>query len=386
MPEYQYIFADVLTKEKLGTLPLYGVSFSDYLAVDSTKAGTFTGSIRMDDRQYSAKQILDWTVPGRTQLWIERDRVLKWAGLIWSQTYQSDGRSMQLSGQTFPSYLSTVQWLNDNYVLFNGNDYFGSVERPWNHLRWPWHYIRNEMPGSSVASYYDVGVTLETKHVDPGSPNTRFDFFPRDFKYLQDYVQQMLKGDAEYRIRPFYDPNGTRVALFESHRKGGLGNTESAATNHSVLRYPGVISKYWMTNSASTAAHKVFGIGRAAGNLTITHTSADYTAGYMGMNLIKQYEATTQTTLASAADADLALTKPPIENPVYELAGENVDMSWQLGDRRKVIIDDPYRYPQGPVGGVVRIVGYQLSPESSSGVESLSLVIDDASKLVTLDV
>jgi hypothetical protein len=78
----------------------------------------------------------------------------------------------------------------------------------------------------------------------------------------------------------------------------------------------------------------------------------------------------------------LALTKPPIINPVYEVAGENVDMSWSVGDYRRVVIDDPFRYPDGPVAGTVRLIGYRLTPSSSQGPETLALVIDDESKLV----
>lgn len=379
MPEYQYIFDDILTRAKLGTLPLYGVSCSDFLSYDSTKPGNFTGTIRMDDRQYTPRQILDWTEPGKTRLWIERDGSLIWGGMIWTRTYQSDGRSMQLSGQTFASYPSSVFLdLTGFSVAIDG------LGAPFNILRFVWLYLRGELSGIPLSAFYNIGVTLEAFHSDPTVPNISTSWFGTDNKYLQQYTDEILRLDAEFRIRIFYSTTGVRTAQFESHRKGYLGTSAAASVDVPVLRYPGDISKYWMTDSASTAAHKILGLGTASGNATLRYIGADHPPGYVGLSMIKQYETNDSVTLQANVDTDVQLSKPPVVKPVYELSGDKVDMNFQLGDHRKVVIDDPYRYPDGPVAGTVRIMGWQLTPESSQGNESLSFTIDDTSKLVTI--
>lgn len=382
MPEYQYIFDDVLTRAKLGTLPLYGVSCSDFLSYDSTKPGNFTGTIRMDDRQYTSRQILDWTEPGKTRLWIERDGSLIWGGMIWTRTYQSDGRSMQLSGQTFASYPGTV------FLDFGGASVgIDGLGEPYSVLRLIWRYLRNELSGiPPLPTYYNIGVTLEAFHADPTVPNVTTTWNASDNKYLQAYVDELLGMNAEFRIRVFYSTTGVRTAQFESHKKGGLGTSAAASIDVPVLRYPGDISKYWMTDSTSVAAHKILGLGIASGNATLRYIGFDHPAGYVGLNLIKSYATDDQAILQANVDADVQLVKPPVVKPVYELSGDKVDMNFQLGDHRRVVIDDPYRYPDGPVAGTVRITGWQLSPESSLGNESLSLTIDDTSKLVTVGV
>lgn len=381
MPEYQYIFDDALTRAKLGTLPLYGVSCSDFLSYDSAKAGNFTGTIRMDDRQYTSKQILDWTQPGKTRLWVERDGTLVWGGLVWTRTYQSDGRSMQISGQTFTSYPSTVFLDTASGAIFYG----GSGATPSGVIRLAWQYLRNEISGESIPAYYNVGVTLEASHATGALPISG-GWFDDDNRYLQQYIDDLLKLDVEFRIRVFYSTTDVRTAQLETHRKGLLGTSTAAADIVPVLRYPGDISKYWMTDSATVAAHKVKGLGTASGNATETFIGSDYSAGYIGLTLIKSYQTNDFAVLSANVNADVQLLKPAVQKPVYELSGSSVDMSFQLGDHRKVIIDDPYRYPDGPVSGTVRIMGWQLTPESSSGNESLALTIDDTTKLVTVGV
>jgi hypothetical protein len=378
--EYRYIFDDAVTKQKLGTLPLYGVSWSDFLSLRSAKSGLFTGTIRMDNDSYNPALILAWTTPSRVRLWVERDGQLVWGGLIWTRTYQSDGRSMQISAQTFDSYPSKV-------IYQTSGPAFSGVDKPYNILRAVWHYFDGTLLGSTTRpAFYDIGVVTETYHADTTNSTAvvTVDWPGNDFHYLQDFVNDMLKMDAEYRIRCYYDATGVRSATFESHRVGGLGTPAANTNQYSVLRYPGIISKYWMTDSATEAAHLIAGQAQALGDAQLRSKQFGTPPG-IGLNIIRSYEVTSQAQLDAFVAVDLPTLQPPLQNPVYELAGENIDLSFNLGDYRRVVIDDPWRYPTGPVAGNVRIIGRQVTPESSDSVELVSLTVSDSTGLAPIN-
>src|SRR5688500_19807991 len=110
MPEYTYTFIDIPSQTKLETLPLYGVSASDVLLTGQggASAGAFTGSLRMDSDFSTVAEILDMTRPESTSVWMDRDDVPIWGGILWTRTYQSDGRDMQLNAQSLSSYLASA--------------------------------------------------------------------------------------------------------------------------------------------------------------------------------------------------------------------------------------------------------------------------------------
>jgi hypothetical protein len=353
---YSYIFDDAVSKQKRGTLPLYGVAFSDILSFDSIRSGQFTGTIRMDNDQYSAAKILDITTPGRVRLWVERDGQIIWGGIVWTRTYQSDGRSMQISAQTFPSYLRTVILQTATSLTVD------RIDAPHNILRVPWEYCINTLPegGGVIPAFYDIGVSLEPYHYNPadGIALAEVHWLQNADKYFSELAGDMLKLDAEFRIRTFYTSTPT-----------------VQTTDRGILKYPGNISKYWMTDAATDAAHLILGVGAREMSQQLTYKAFLTPPGF-GLNQIREYSATTMAELQTAVQHDLPLSQPPISTPVFELSGPAIDMSFNVGDWRHVVIDDPYRYPT-VVAADIRIMGWQLTPESSDGIERLALTIGD---------
>lgn len=374
--EYTYIFDDALTGVKRGVLPLYGVNFSDFLQIKQVRHGSFTGTIRMDNPLFTPEKILAIAKPGTTRIWVERDGVLIWGGLLWTHTYQSDGRSLQLSGQTFSSYLAATLYV----VVSPPDGVGGAIGWPHNIMRLPWLDLMDQ---PTHPARYNIGVTVEPFHSDGGG-TYNYNTGPNYQHYWQKYIDDMIKLDAECRIKIFYNTSGVRTALFESHFRGRLGIPITAATQYPILRYPGVISKYWMTENMSTAASKIVGFGQANGDSTIFYQGVSLPTGYFGVDFNKTYDTDNLTELIDFVETDLLDTRPPVINPVYELAGDDLPFDFKVGDRRRIVIDDPYRYPDGPMGGTIRIVGWQLTPESSESVEQLSLTIDDESTLTPI--
>ena len=97
---YTYYVADLLTGEIIGDLPLTGVGFTRVL----NAPGTFRGSLHTRDPRVLALAPRRLTEPGRTALYVDRDGVLVWGGIIWTTRYTADDGALELGAADFLSY------------------------------------------------------------------------------------------------------------------------------------------------------------------------------------------------------------------------------------------------------------------------------------------
>src|SRR4051794_13975626 len=101
MSTYRYILADLLTNNVLLELPFKGATFSRKL----NGAGNATFVFQLDSTGYDNQLILDSTITGRTAIYVERNNALVWGGILWTRLYESEGKTVQFTAQTFESYL-----------------------------------------------------------------------------------------------------------------------------------------------------------------------------------------------------------------------------------------------------------------------------------------
>lgn len=97
--DYRYFVADLLSNNVLAELPLTNVSFSRAIK----GAGTFTGSlpviVELDNIDaYTA------TMPGKMALYVTRNGICVWGGIIWSRSYDLTTKTLQINGNEFISY------------------------------------------------------------------------------------------------------------------------------------------------------------------------------------------------------------------------------------------------------------------------------------------
>ena len=104
--EYRYYVCDIMTGELLVEVPFRGVSYSRSL----NEAGNFSGEIAVTEDTYNLS-VYENTLPGKTSLYVVRNGVCVWGGIIWSRTYDLVSRTVSVSASEFPSYLSRrVVW------------------------------------------------------------------------------------------------------------------------------------------------------------------------------------------------------------------------------------------------------------------------------------
>jgi len=99
-PVYRYFTADLLTNEILEEIPFRGVSYQRAL----NGAGSFSGSIPTSE-QTNYLNLYSSTTPGNTALYIVRDGICVWGGIIWSRSYDVVQKTLSVNGSEFPSYL-----------------------------------------------------------------------------------------------------------------------------------------------------------------------------------------------------------------------------------------------------------------------------------------
>ena len=97
--EYRYFTTDLLTNQVLAEIPFRGVSFERSIKA----AGSFSGTIPVIP-DTSSMNLYDSTMPGKTALYIVRDGVCIWGGIIWNRSYDVVARSLSVSASEFTSY------------------------------------------------------------------------------------------------------------------------------------------------------------------------------------------------------------------------------------------------------------------------------------------
>lgn len=104
--EYRYFAYDLLTNELLAELPLTGVSYGRSLR----ESGSFSGSITANENTFNLNLYAN-TLPGKTALYVTRNGVCVWGGIIWTRSYNIVNKTLEISASEFTSYLyKRVLW------------------------------------------------------------------------------------------------------------------------------------------------------------------------------------------------------------------------------------------------------------------------------------
>ena len=104
--DYRYFLCDLLTNSLLVEIPFKSVSYSRSL----TEAGIFSGDIAITEDTYNLS-VYENTLPAKTALYVVRNGVCVWGGIIWGRTYSLVDKVLSITAAEFTSYLShRVVW------------------------------------------------------------------------------------------------------------------------------------------------------------------------------------------------------------------------------------------------------------------------------------
>lgn len=104
--QYRYFVHDLVSNDFLAEIPFSNVSYSRSLR----EAGSFSGDIPVIE-DTSGLGLYDNTLPGKTSLYVTRNGVCVWGGIIWTRSYNVKDRVLSVEGSEFTSYLhKRVAW------------------------------------------------------------------------------------------------------------------------------------------------------------------------------------------------------------------------------------------------------------------------------------
>lgn len=133
-PVYRYYTADLLTNEILAEIPLRGVSWERALK----GAGRFGGSIPVTEETDSIG-LYDVTMPGQTAIYVVRNGVCVWGGIIWSRDYNLNSKELSVSASEFQSYFYHRKvWKTWNHKFGATITWAGNDELSWVETRKNW--------------------------------------------------------------------------------------------------------------------------------------------------------------------------------------------------------------------------------------------------------
>ena len=97
---YRYFVTDIVSNTLLAEIPFQGVSYGRALK----GAGSFSGNIPVIEKTASFN-LYDSTMPGKTALYVTRDGICVWGGVIWSRNYNLISRTLDINASEWTSYL-----------------------------------------------------------------------------------------------------------------------------------------------------------------------------------------------------------------------------------------------------------------------------------------
>ncbi|PVE04659.1 hypothetical protein [Streptomyces scopuliridis] len=375
---YTYLFCDLMTDVVLAELPLSDVTYSTEL----NGIGTLRASIPYTDETAPLDPEAAST-PGRTALYVDRDGVIVWGGIIWTRQPNSGSSSKEIQAAEFLSYyqrryvkttLSTDTSLiiNTGYVPDGQRLYPDQKYVMWSLLNYA-HTQTGGQPGISTALLTAPahGITRNVTYFGYERPEI--------YKAISDLAA--ADDGFDFAIECGWNPAANNVAPTRYRRartwypRRGRTASESGLVFAKGGQGASILSYDWPEDGTAMAT-EISGLGDGTGEAKVTSIAQDTARLASGWPLLEQvttYDGVIdQVQLTGLTAAELAARGQAQTQPVFEVSADTDPQfgSYAVGDEALFVIDPE---PTAPTGrsGVLRIVGIENT--SSSGPERVRL-------------
>jgi hypothetical protein len=362
--QYNYLATDLTTGIVLGELPVNNVALDCQL----NSAGNMSSGMRLDDPRIDNDELLSRCTPGKTAFWTYREDQIVWGGIILSREYQSNGKSVSLTGQTFECYAARrfPRSVIGTTVMNLSMGQATLIDFLWTQLQ-------------SVASG-SIGVNAAVlPMIDPATTLTvnGYDLSTSYADLITSITE--LSGGPDWTIIWTQDGSGLPQAQLAVGTP--IGNQVGATDL--VVDYPGPVANYVYTENASSGANQWWATGDGDGAAITTGKATDSASlgsGYPLLEHVNTYSGVTdQTTINNHASSDLIAFPMSLVTHAATLAGNAFPMfgSYGMGDFVVFNVTDA-RFPVG-FSFNVRAIGWSIQPpDEGQGTEQISLVFDEA--------
>jgi hypothetical protein len=359
---YRYIFADLLTNTILAELPLTAVNFTQQL----NTAGTFTGDLLISGINTTSLNVANATIPARTAIYVDRDGVLVWGGIIWAREYNSKTQRIKLTAREFESYFERRRITAD--TVFANTDQLTAVQT----------IITN----AQAATNGSIGLQLGEETSGVLINRTIYGY---EYKTVFSIIQDLSRSSTgfDFNIYIYYDANKNPAKLLRLGypRYGRKYSTTSLQVP--VFELPGNIIEYSWPEDGSIAANTIYALGAGSNPGKLTSTAVDGSKIASGWPLLEEQSnysdvsdaallsglANGQVSVVSYPPTTIKITVPPFTDPIFG--------SYEVGDDARIrILDD--RFPT-QLDAIYRIVAFNVTAGENNAPETVTVTLTTTS-------
>lgn len=358
---YRYLFADLLTNEIVGELPLTGVAFTQQL----NQAGTLTGHLLLSGMTTAQFNVNQSTTPARTAIYVDRNGDLIWGGVIWGRSYNSADQTLSITAREFESYFErrritqTVDFQNIDQLVI----------------------ARTLMTDAQSVASGDIGVIVGTETSGVLISRT---YYYYEIKGVYPALQDLSRAENgfDFNIQVSYDPitNEPLKTLVLGYPRSGtiydINDPEAL-----VFIFPaGNIVEYEYPEDGAIAANVVYALGAGSNEGKLLESAQDTALLADGWPLLEEQanysDVTDSAYLQELATGQvLAVAYPPTTIKIVVPAYVTPELgSYSIGDDARLIITDE-RFPN-TLDAVYRIVGLSVQP-GEDGPERVTITLTE---------
>lgn len=329
-------------------------------------AGSFQGEVKLSDSRVRAADVMDATTPVRTALYVDRDGVLVWGGIIWTRKYDSTKLTVEFGGAEFWSYFSR------RYITA------GISHSDEDQLS----ICSSLLTVAQAAASGNIGVAVNPAGTT--SPVLRdLVVYGYEFKEVADAITDFatLDDGFDFAIDVAYDTNGNPA---KSWNPGYPHRGRTVAQTGHVFEYPGNIIDYTWNEDGQAQSTSLYVVGAGEGDdMAQSNVQAPdmLQAGYpLVEGQIPVKDTTDPVVLASRAQAEAAALKAAVTIPTIDVRADMDPVlgSYIVGDDVRLRITDP-RFPN-TLDTFMRITAFTVTPAEpgANTAEAVALTLDRA--------
>jgi hypothetical protein len=370
---YTYLFCDLLTDTVLAELPLQGVQYSTVVS----GIGTLRALVPLNDETLPLDPI-GATVGGRTALYVDRDGVIVWGGIVWTRQLAPGGIAIQAA--EFLSYyqhryitetistnaanITDTRYIPDGQLIYNDQKYV-----IWSLLRYA-----AKFPSGNIG----INTDLLTGVADGVTRDITLYGYERPEIYAT--IQQLSQADDgfDFGVEVGWNPivNNLPPTRYRRARTWYPQRGRSAADSALVFSKGGprasIVSYDWPEDFTALATQTwALGDGQGESRLVAGATDDDLlAAGWPLLESVQSYNGVTQAaTVQGHANADLNARSGAAVAPTFVvLADADPPLgSYGPGDAAVFSIAPEPRWPDG-LDAELRILEMEVTASSPETV------------------
>lgn len=362
---YTYLFCDLRTDTLLAELPLANVQYSFEL----NGIGRLSAVIPYSDETLPLDPETAST-PGRTAVYVDRDGVLVWGGIVWTRDPAKGGKSIQAA--EFLSYFQhryvkktlstdTSLLLNPAYVDAGGQRLYNDQK----YVMWSLLRYAQDQPGGSININIDPltapahGITRTVTYFGYERPEI--------YKSIAELAAADDGFDFGVEVGWTSSANNQAPTRFRKARAWFPRRGRTAAESGLVFSKGGgfgsILSYDWPEDGTSLVT-EMSGLGAGTGEARIVKTAAAQDlidSGWPLLEGVATYDGVTdEAQVQGMTNADLEALSQSQVQPTFEVSADTDPQfgSYSVGDEALFVIEPE---PQSPNGreGVLRIVSIE---------------------------